>query len=160
MTDWAGEIGSLLDALSSVQAELLATIQAKRQAMIDGDLEEIERLGAAEIAVGEHLEEVAQRRERLLKLAGKQGLPANDLRTLARSVAGNAPATNKARFDSAAQEFKLLQHECVTNFVLAQRSWLHVSQLLQIVATGGRTKPTYGQRESPLSRGSLVDHAA
>jgi hypothetical protein len=54
----------------------------------------------------------------------------------------------------------LLQHESLTNWVLVQRSLLHLSQLIEIVATGGRTQPTYGNGSRRLSCGALVDRAA
>ena len=55
---------------------------------------------------------------------------------------------------------RILQHHSLANWVLAQRSLLHVSQLLEIIATGGRMQPTYGDSESVHARGSLVNHEA
>ena len=54
----------------------------------------------------------------------------------------------------------LLQHHSLANWVLAQRSLLHISQLLEIIATGGRLRPTYGKSEPVLARGALVDQEA
>jgi hypothetical protein len=55
---------------------------------------------------------------------------------------------------------RLLQHQSLTNWVLAQRAVLHVSQLLEIIATGGRLQPTYGDGDTLHNRGSLVDQEA
>jgi hypothetical protein len=55
---------------------------------------------------------------------------------------------------------RLLQHQSLANWVLAQRSLLHVSQLIEIIATGGRMQPTYGDKESVHARGSLVNQQA
>ena len=55
---------------------------------------------------------------------------------------------------------RLLQNQSITNWVLAQRSLLHVSQLLEIIATGGRLQPTYGEGETVHSVGSLVNQEA
>jgi hypothetical protein len=55
---------------------------------------------------------------------------------------------------------RLLQHHSLANWVLAQRSLLHVAQMLEIIATGGRLQPTYGNGESSMSGGALVDHQA
>jgi hypothetical protein len=52
---------------------------------------------------------------------------------------------------------RLLQNQSITNWVLAQRSLLHVSQLLEIIATGGRLQPTYGEGETVNAVGSLQD---
>jgi hypothetical protein len=43
-----------------------------------------------------------------------------------------------------AARMRVLQHHSLVNWVLAQRALLHVSQLLEIIATGGRTQPNYG----------------
>jgi hypothetical protein len=44
--------------------------------------------------------------------------------------------------------------------VLVQRSLLHLSQLIEIIATGGRPQPTYGNGPERQNCGSLVDRAA
>jgi hypothetical protein len=64
------------------------------------------------------------------------------------------------RVKQTAARLRLLQHHSFANWVLAQRSLLHVSQLLEIIATGGRMQPTYGDKESVHARGSLVNHEA
>ena len=60
----------------------------------------------------------------------------------------------------SAARMRLLQHHSLANWVLAQRSLLHVSQLLEIVATGGRLQPTYGDTESVHAGGGLVNQHA
>ena len=52
---------------------------------------------------------------------------------------------------------RLLQHQSLANWVLAQRTILHLSQLLEIIATGGQLQPTYSRDEPSDSRGALVD---
>ena len=51
--------------------------------------------------------------------------------------------------------------------LLAERNGLntaqwrgHLSQLLDIITSGGRLKPTYGKEDSSISSGTLVDKAA
>ena len=55
---------------------------------------------------------------------------------------------------------RLLQTGLLTNWLLAQRTLLHISQLLEIIATGGRIQPTYVVSESVQSRGALLDQEA
>ncbi len=45
----------------------------------------------------------------------------------------------------------------ITNWVVAQRTLIHLSQLLEIIATGGRMKPTYGKEEAEHTTGGLVN---
>jgi hypothetical protein len=60
----------------------------------------------------------------------------------------------------ASAKMQLLQHHSLAGWVLAQRSLLHVSQLLEILATGGRMQPTYGSRESIHACGSMLNQEA
>ena len=60
----------------------------------------------------------------------------------------------------ATARMRLLQHHSLTNWVLVQRTLIHLSQMLEIIATGGRLKPTYGKDDSVNSGGFLVDQAA
>jgi hypothetical protein len=60
----------------------------------------------------------------------------------------------------AADRSRLLQHQSLTNWVLVQRTLLHLSQMIEIIATGGRPKPTYEKGPGSNSGGALVDRAA
>ena len=51
----------------------------------------------------------------------------------------------QASIREAANRSQFLQHQSLTNWVVVQRSLLHLSQLIEIIATGGRPKPTYGK---------------
>ena len=53
-----------------------------------------------------------------------------------------------------------IQNETLANFVLAQQTVLHLSQLLQIIATGGKIKPTYEAENASNQGGTLVDQDA
>ena len=55
---------------------------------------------------------------------------------------------------------RVLRHHSLTNWVLVQRTLIHLSQMLEIIATGGEMQPTYGKEESVHARGALVDRAA
>ena len=46
------------------------------------------------------------------------------------------------------------------NSPLAQRALLHVAQVLEIIATGGRLQPTYGSGDNPALRGNLLSGEA
>ncbi len=62
--------------------------------------------------------------------------------------------------DSASEQSRLLQHQSLANWVFVQRTLLYLARLLEIIATGGRSEPTYGRAESTRSGGALVDQAA
>jgi flagellar biosynthesis/type III secretory pathway chaperone len=106
------------------------------------------------------LAQCQQRRSELLAAANDQGQPGENLRKLVSHRRGGKPSPLENRVKEAAARTRLLQHQSLANWVLAQRSLLHVSQLLEIIATGGRMQPTYGDKESLHARGSLVNQEA
>ena len=158
--DLEAEVASLLEELSNVQAELLSVLQAKRQRMATVDVLGMEESQAREQALCVRLEECHRRRAELLATARQQGVPADSLSTLVQRGKRGESARIGERAKELSTQMRLLRHESVTNWVLAQRSLLHVAQLIEIIATGGRMQPTYGEGESVHSRGSLVNQEA
>jgi flagellar biosynthesis/type III secretory pathway chaperone len=158
--DFETEIGSLLDELSSVQGDLLATLAEKRTALASADLARLAELQPREEQLAARLQGCHQRRQVLLAAAKRDGRPSENLAKLATKT--STGKTNKlgSRVKEAAARMRILQHQSLANWVLAQRSLLHVSQLLEIIATGGRMQPTYGDKESIHARGSLVNQEA
>ena len=154
---WDTDLASLLEDLSSVQQELLDGLEQKRDRMAEGDFAGMADLQPHEEELGRRLEECHQRRADLLQRSQAEGLPADNLGKLATFVAGG----NRDKMDRQAKDInarmRLLQHQSLVNWVIAQRSLLHLSQMLEIIATGGRFVPTYGNKDSHQSRGSLVD---
>lgn len=158
--DWEAEIAALLDELSSVQDELLAVLTAKREQLVTGDLPALGETQVREEALATRLRLCQERRSDLLALARKAGLAGDTLGKLASTAGGHNRAKLGERAKQASARMRLLRNESLTNWVLAQRALLHVSQLVEIIATGGRLQPTYGVGESVHARGSLVNHEA
>jgi len=162
--DWEAEISSLLAELSGVQEELLAVLGEKRRRLAAVEIGSMTELQVREQALCDRLQACHVRRETLLAAAKQQGLPADSMTSLAKAAGGNAKTAqgDKLRKDlaSSASRMRLLQAQSLTNWVVAQRSLLHVSQLLEIIATGGRLQPTYGVGEGVHNRGGMVDHEA
>jgi hypothetical protein len=162
--DWEAAITGLLADLSSVQEELLAVLAEKRQRLAAVDVGGMTELQVREQELLARLQSCHMRREELLAAAQREGLPADSMTSLATSAvpAGKTAGGEKLRKELAttASRMRLLQTQSLTNWVVAQRSLLHVSQLLEIIATGGRLQPTYGVGEGVHARGGLVDHDA
>lgn len=156
---WETDIAALLAELSSVQQELLDSLVSKRERMREQDTAAIAADTERESELAQRLQACHARRQELLQRAKEDGLPHDSIRQLARVVAGDDGKLPQEANDLS-QAMRLLQHESLTNFVIAQRTWLHLSQLLEIIATGGRTRPTYSKGSSVYGRGSLVDEAA
>lgn len=157
--DIESEVAELLSELSDVQEKLLSVLHQKREMMANCDLEGMKRLQPQEESVHQRLEVCHQSRGDLLQRAAQQGFEAESLRQLAVKLPDSQNRHLLAQINEVSGRLRLVQHQSLTNWVLAQRSLLHVSQLLEIIATGGRLQPTYGEGEPVLSRGSLVDQA-
>jgi hypothetical protein len=158
--DFEAEIGALLDDLSSVQSELLDVLNVKRAALATADLPKLAELQPREERLAIRLAECQERRSALLAAAKKDGLPSDNVAKLASRAGGGKSSKLGSRVKETAARMRILQHHSLSNWVLAQRSLLHVSQLLEIIATGGRMQPTYGDSESVHARGSLVNQEA
>jgi len=158
--DLESSLAQLLDELSHVQEELLAVLSAKCEKIADGDLAGITALQEQEESLGQRLQACHDQRGSLLATAASSGLSGDSLGGLANDLAATSGGGLTGQVKEANARMRLLQHRSLTNWVLTQRSLLHLSQLLEIVATGGRLQPTYGREETSISSGALVDRDA
>lgn len=155
--NWEADLTSLLDELSDVQTELLEVLAAKRDSMASNDMQQMVELHPRAEALCDRLRSCHERREGLLAVAEEQGLPGDSLTSIATRLDNRHRGKVSKQMTAASARMRLLQHQSLANWVLAQRTILHLSQLLEIVATGGQLQPTYSRDESSDSRGALVD---
>ena len=157
---WEIEIGSLLSELAEVQTALLGTLSDKRKHLAAGDQVALAAMSGREQELAARLQACHERRQQVLARANDNGLPADSIESLSKHL----PTASRDRVHSeirdAAKRTQLLQHQSLANWVLVQRSLLHLSQLIEIIATGGRPKPTYGKGSDRAAGGALVDRAA
>jgi hypothetical protein len=113
-----------------------------------------------ELDLTARLERCHERRAELLAQAAGDGLPSDSLRALGSALSKSERKPLDDSIREAAARSRLLQHHSLTNWVLTQRTLLHLAQLLEIIGTGGRTSPTYGKGEPRGASGALMDHAA
>jgi hypothetical protein len=142
---WEAEFAELLGELSAAQSELLDLLAEKRTALRQADSDALGAIADQEGLLVARLQECQDRRLRLLAQAASEGRPALNLRALARSLSPAQHRQLMPQIDEAARRARTLQHESLTNWVIAQRTLIHLSQLLEIIATGGRLQPTYGR---------------
>jgi hypothetical protein len=155
------DVARLLAELSDVQAQLLNTLARKRTILAEGNLAALAELQSHEEELVRRLEQCQATRQQLLAQAKSAGKPADSIASLSASLPGPQRANLGKQVKLAKQQMRLLQNESLANWVLAQRLLLHVSQLLEIIATGGRLKPTYGEGESSAHGcGALVNDQA
>ena len=157
---WESDVASLLSELSAVQADSLAILGKKREMLAGSDLSGLAALGPQEEALVERLQQCLERREELLARARREGRPWQSLRELTCSLPGRDRRELLERIDRTRAQARILTHQSLTNWVVVQRTLIHLSQMLEIIATGGRLKPTYRRGEMVDASGALVDREA
>ena len=157
---WESELATLLTDLLAVQDELQTVLTRKRELLIQPDPDGLAAIAGQEDKLVLSLKECLNRREELLERAHHEGLPSTSIRALARSLPENQREPLSEKVTLAGAQARLLKHHSLTNWVVIQRTLLHLSQILEIIATGGRLQPTYGEGEPVGASGGLVDRAA
>lgn len=155
---WEQELANLLDDMAHVQAELLSVLDAKRVRLSQGDAAGADELHSRTEQLLQQLQSCHERRARLL--AKHAGGTAADLGKLALRASKENRGSLAKQVKETSLRMRLLHHQSLSNWVLAQRSLLHIAQMLEIIATGGRLQATYGPGDSSSSGGALVDRAA
>lgn len=150
----------LLNDLTSTQDELLELLSRKREHMAKGLLKETEASHADEERLRERLFQCHQRRGALLQSAAASGKPSGSLRELAQAMDGDNHSELKKKVQESQNRIRLLQHESLANWVVAQRALLHIAKVIEIMATGGSLKPTYDSGETASMRGNLINEEA
>ncbi len=159
-TSWESELAELLNDLLAVQDDLLAILTKKCELLANCDADGLAAVGQQEEELVESLKECLARREALLARARLDGFPAGNIQALAGALPREQRKAIREQVKLAGSRARLLKHLSLTNWVVVQRTLIHLSQLLEIIATGGRLKPTYGREEPIGASGSLVDKAA
>jgi hypothetical protein len=158
--NWESEIAALLAELSDVQGALLESLHEKRKLLAANDLEGLTSIAPREQRLVERLQACHERRQQMLSRAAGEGMPADSIRALSERLPAEDRGRVQASIREAQNRSRLLQHQSLTNWVLVQRSLLHLSQMIEIIATGGRPRPTYGKGSDRAPGGALVDRAA
>lgn len=158
-SNWEQEIAELLTELSAVQTELLEFLGEMRKRLADVDIDGMNELQSRERELLERLQQCHSRRGQLLERAAAGGLPGESIRALASALPDAERQSLAPQVQQASLQARLLQHHSLTNWVLAQRTLLHLGQILEIIASGGRLQPTYGKESSDQNAGVLLDQA-
>jgi hypothetical protein len=157
--DWETELAGFLNELSSVQTELLDLLTTKRKRLAAADLVGLAELADREQELTARLHACQEARASLLRQAQTHGWPGDSLQSVQASRPQGSAGMDST-FRQAAARTRLLQQESISNWVLTQRTLLYLSQLLELIGTGGRRRPTYGKGEPACATGALMDRAA
>lgn len=154
------EVAALLTTLLAGQDELVEILGRKRELLGSADHEGLAAIAAEEQRLLGVLQECLRRREQLLARAAADGLPSSSIKALTQALPPVHRAPLARQIAAASSRTRLLQTQSLTNWVIIQRTLIHLSQLLEIIATGGRLQPTYGETGPTRAHGALVDQEA
>jgi hypothetical protein len=157
--NWEAELAALLERLSAAQRDLLSLLATKRELIIRRDHASLAALAEREGELAAELQACQQRRQELLTQADAEGLPGGSLAELSAAMPRAAAASLRGPVAEARNRARLIRHECLAQWVAIQRNVLHLSQMLEIIATGGRSQPTYGKGRCAERGGALIDQA-
>jgi hypothetical protein len=157
---WETELAELLSRLSNAQQQLLALLTKKGDLLTRRDHQGLAALMPEEESLCGELQACYQRRQELLTDAEAAGLPSDSIQSLAGALPSETAKPFEKPLQESAERSRLLRHHSITQWVVVQRTLLHLSHMLEIIATGGQSKPTYGNGDASNSSGALMDRAA
>jgi hypothetical protein len=154
------DVAVLLTDLLAGQNDLMEILARKRALLGTVDHAGLAAITADEQRLLGTLQDCLRRRELLLTQAATDGLPSTSLQALAKALPPASAAGLNRQIAAAGAKARLLQHQSLINWIVVQRTLIHLSQLLEIIATGGRLQPTYGVIGEGCAHGVLVDQEA
>lgn len=154
------QLATFLEELTVVQDELLEVLAAKRDRIAENDIAGATRLQPQAESLCDRLQACHDRRTELLAESTKSNSKPRTLGELAASLSSGKTSELTKKVQDASSRTRLLQHQSLANWVLAQRSIIHLAQMLEIIATGGQLQPTYGREQSTEVAGALVNQEA
>ena len=156
---WESELAELLDQVSGTQQALLGMLTKKHDLLLQRDHQALAALAPEEEKLCADLQACHQRRQQLLDQAAAAGLPADSIHALTTALPDDSSQKLRQPINRTVERSKLLQHQSIAQWVVVQRTVLHLSQMLEIIATGGQLQPTYGKGGPADNSGSLMDQA-
>ena len=155
------DILQYLSELSAVQERTLSVLCRKQELLVKPNRDALAVVASEEQEVLTQLRQCVVRRKEILATARQQGHEAGSIQSLCERTL--PPHSECLRLvEEAMRRSRLIQLQSRTNWVMTQKSLIHLSQMLEIIATRGQGKPTYhrhGDKETGSS-GGFVDRVA
>ncbi len=156
------DILQFLEEISAVQEQAIAVLTKKQRLLVKPDREGLSQIATEEKDILAYLDRCVKRREEILAAAKKIGKASDSIQTLSRQIFPGNPDVRR-KVDEAVFRSRLIRNLNLTNWVMTQKSIIHLTQMLEIVATRGQGKPTYKRvpaQETGVSGGGFVDRTA
>jgi phage shock protein A len=154
---WESEVADLLSRISAAQQKLLDLLARKHDHLLNRDEQSLAALMPEERQLCGELQACHERRQELLTQAEAAGLPGDSIQSVTDALPPERGKPLEKPLRETFERSRLLRHQSVAQWVVVQRTLLHLSGMLEIIATGGRQKPTYGSGSAPVGSGALID---
>ena len=154
------EILEFLDQLIESQNQMLAVLQRKQAILVRPEKEAMVAISSEEEKTLVTMQNTLERREEILTAARLQNVPGETIEQLCehffpRNIEVHT-LLNEVKHRT--QQIGLLAY---TNWTMSRKSLIHLSQILELLETQGKGKPTYHPQSRVASaRGVSVDRSA
>jgi hypothetical protein len=164
MEELAREIEDLLVAIDESQAALGNAYAEKRAAIRQTNGAEIHRLTMLEESLVADLQAHLRRREQILQRAGQMGLPADSLGSVVRTFDEPLRESLLAQIERTQQMADTNRRESWILWIVCKQSLRFFSDVVELIANGGRRAPVYLSRPGGVAElstgGALLDAKA
>jgi hypothetical protein len=164
MAELARDIEDLLVAIDETQAALAAAYRDKRAAIRHANGREINRLTAIEETLVTDLQAHLRGREQILQQARQLGLPADSLSSVVHTFDEPLRERLVAQIEQTQRVADANRRESWILWIVCKQSLRFFSDVIELIANGGRRTPVYLARPGAVAElstgGSLLDAQA
>lgn len=147
---------TFLDRLERVQAALVELFAEKRRSLVTARTSELAQLAAREAEAAKALQEVVADRSRLLSDARRSGYRTDSIGGLVPLMGALVPAEWVERLRRAEAVAAQLREESWVHWIISHRCYNHYTELLDLIAHGGETSPTYSRQPDRSAAGGVL----
>ena len=151
------ELEQFAATLIDAQEALLQILHRKRTALATADLEMMAALQTPEAEAARRLQELVAWRARLLESARRAGHPGETLTELAQALFGSQPSRLTHLLKTAQRRAKEVRQESWVQWVITNRCCNFYSEVLELIAQGGKKPPTYHEQAWAHRGGAVLD---
>jgi hypothetical protein len=164
MGELARDIEDLLVAIEETQAALAGVYRDKRAAIRQANGPGLDRLTTIEETLVADLQVHLRRREQILQQARQMGLPADSLSSVVRTLDEPLRERLIAQIEETRRVADANRRESWILWIVCKQSLRFFSDVIELIANGGRRAPIYLARPGAVAElstgGSLLDAQA
>lgn len=160
---WLDELTRFAQVLDQSQQALLSVLRQRRQSLQNGTVLELERFNEAGRQAAQRLQVLGAWRQRLIADAQRDGAHGDTLVEILACEVTPATELLRGKLLLYQRRFAEVQREAWIEWVVTQRSSAYYTEVLELIAHGGKTSPVYSDQPlsaTPTTGGVMLDAAA